>query len=650
MERLIAITRKQSLSALAVAALGVVFGDIGTSPLYTLKACFAVSGADASHANDVLGIASLLVWALVIVVCLKYVTFIMRIDHDGEGGILALLARAVPPQQDGAPVAFGFVTAVVVVGAAMLLGDGAITPAISVISAIEGLDVASPVVHPYLVPIAIVILVGLFAVQSRGTGSVGRFFGPAMVAWFVAIAVAGILGIVANPSILAALNPIHAITFMTSHGPGGFFVLGGIVLAVTGVEALYADMSHFGRRPIVLAWYGLVFPALVICYVGESARILVQPKLLDNPFYSLTPGWTLYPAIAIATVATVIASQALISGAFTLAEQAIALGLWPRMHVRHTSADVRGQVFVPAVNTALAVGCVALVIAFRSSDKLAAAFGLAVSCTMLATSFAYYIVVHRVLHWSPARTIPLLTAFVLVDGSFVIAGLPKFIDGGWVPFAVASVLSFASFVWLRGRRRVVDAITAGSTPIADVIASFGTERSPDSPVMVFLTPDEMRVPFIAKRSWIRDRAQEERVVLLRLQRGANPTVAEHERVRVVRVAPSLTQIVATFGYMESPRIAPVIDAARAQGLDLDRDTTSFFYADPKIEDANGGEGNFAQRVFVLMQRSARPLPDDLGIPAERRVELSVRVDYNAPEAAARPALVRVSETAAKSVE
>jgi len=624
-------TNRQSVP-LAVAALGIVFGDIGTSPLYTLKSCFDMSGADASRPADVLGIASLLVWTLVVVVCLKYVTFIMRIDHDGEGGILALLARALPPSAEGAPVRFGFVTVVVIVGAAMLLGDGAITPAISVISAIEGLDVASPVVHPFLVPIAALILAGLFALQSRGTGKVGILFGPAMIAWFLAIGIAGVVAIASHPAILSALDPRYAARFMTTHGAGGFFVLGGIVLAVTGVEALYADMSHFGRRPIVLAWYGVVFPSLVCCYVGEAARILERPALLANPFYALTPGPALYPAIAVATVATVIASQALISGAFTLAEQAIALGLWPRMRVLHTSLDVRGQVFVPAVNSALAVGCILLVIGFKSSDRLAAAFGLAVSCTMFATSIAYYVVVSRVLHWPAVRAVPLLVSFLLVDGAFVVAGLPKFADGGWVPFAIASVLSFCAIVWLRGRRSVVAAIRDESTPFIDAVNTFGTPLPPDAPAMVFLTPDENRIPFIANQRWIRDRAHEEHVVLLRFALGANPTVPDAERVRVDRAAPSLTRIVATFGYMEPPRIAPVVVAARAQGLDLDRPDTSFFYADPKVEDPGGGDGSFAQRVFVMMQRSARPLPDDLGIPAERRIELSVSVDYNARRA------------------
>ena len=611
------------LAPLALAALGVVFGDIGTSPLYTLATCFSLSGASAARAEDVLGIASLLVWVLVVVVCLKYVTFILPVDHDGEGGILALLARVSTSTRLGTPVASGALTVVVVVGAAMLLGDGAITPAISVISAIEGLDVATPVAHPYLVPIAVVILVALFALQPRGTERVGRLFGPVMVVWFATIAVAGIVAIAAHPAILAALDPRHAARFLVAHGPGGFFVLGGVVLAVTGVEALYADLSHFGRRPIVLAWYGLVFPALVLCYVGEAARVLEDPRLLANPFYALTPGAALLPAIAIATAATVIASQALVSGAFTLTEQAIALGLWPRLTVRHTSERQRGQVYVPAVNVALAVGCVALVLAFRSSDRLAAAFGLAVSCTMLATSIAYFAVVSRVLRWPLVRAVPLLSAFVLVDGSFVVAGLPKFLNGGWVPFAVSFALSLASLAWLRGRRAMNAAIAAQTMPVADVLDDFAIPRA-GAPLMVFLTNDENRVPFLADHRWIRARARQEHVVLLTLVRAQSPAVDDERRVRVEHLQPRLTRVVARFGYMEAPRIGPIVAACRAAGLELATATTSYFYADPKLAAGTGGTP-FLDGIYLALQRNARPLPDDLGIPAEQRIEIGVAV-------------------------
>jgi len=385
---------------LAIAALGVVFGDIGTSPLYTLKPCFNFSGARPVQA-DILGICSLLVWTLVVVVCIKYVGFIMRVDHEGEGGILALLALAAKPVRQGVLIAAGALTLVVVVGAAMLVGDGIITPAISVISAVEGIDVVSSTLQPWIVPISVIVIVVLFAVQARGTEAVGRLFGPAMVAWFVAIGVAGTIGVTARPQVLAALDPRNAIAFALRHGPAGFLVFGGIVLAVTGVEALYADLSHFGRMPIVRAWYCLVFPSLILAYLGEGALLIANPRNLDSPFYALAPGWGLIPMVVLATLATVIASQALISGAFTLIQQAIALGLSPQMEVRHTSRRIFGQVYLPAVAVALLIGCTILVVTFRSSDRLASAYGLAVSATMLATSIAYYAVITRVKRWRP---------------------------------------------------------------------------------------------------------------------------------------------------------------------------------------------------------------------------------------------------------
>jgi amino acid transporter len=385
--------------AIALAALGVVFGDIGTSPLYTLKTCFTTANVG-PEASNAIGIVSVLLWTLTVVVCVKYIGTIMRVDHEGEGGILALLALALP-RRNSVPAKTGWLTWVVTIGAAMLFGDGVVTPAISVISAVEGIGVATPAASNLIVPISVAILIGLFAFQARGTEKVGKIFGPVMVAWFVAIAVAGIVAIVRVPKILFALNPLEALGFVTHHGVFGFLVFGAVVLAVTGVEALYADMSHFGRAPIVSAWYVLVFPALICNYLGQGAIVIADPHALEisSPFYALAPGWTLYAMVFIATLATVIASQALISGAFTLAEQAINLYLWPRMTVVHTSRRHAGQVFVPAVNVALGIGCVALVLAFRSSDRLASAYGLAVSTTMLATSIAFYAVVTTRLRW-----------------------------------------------------------------------------------------------------------------------------------------------------------------------------------------------------------------------------------------------------------
>lgn len=617
--------RKGSTAYLAVAALGVVFGDIGTSPLYTFKACFDFSGAHPIR-GDILGICSLLVWALVVVVSVKYIGFIMRVDHDGEGGILALLALAAKPARSGALVAAGALTLIVVVGAAMLLGDGVITPAISVISAIEGVGVVSSSLHPWIVPLSVLVLILLFILQVRGTERIGRLFGPAMIAWFLAIGIAGGMAIVAHPAVLAALDPRHGISFCLRHGVGGFLVFGGIVLAVTGVEALYADLSHFGRIPIVRAWYAVVFPSLILAYLGEGAVVLADPRNLDNSFYALTPGPTLIPMVILATLATVIASQALISGAFTLVEQAIALGLSPRMEVVHTSRRVHGQVYVPAVAAMLAVGCILLAITFQSSDRLAAAFGLAVSCTMLATSIAYFAVITRVQHRSRFEAVPLVACFILVDGTFVAAGLPKFIDGGWLPLAISIVLSTIALTWLDGRRHFVAALAKEQESISEVLGSFQTPADKEPGTIIFLTHNPDGVPFLKQHHWIRRHVYDEGVILLHLARAAKPYLAAENRVTIERLAPKLIRVQARFGYMEPPRIAPIIRACKAQGLHIDGEDTAFFYADPKIEAAEDHPFPHWRRwLFAALQRNSRPLPDDLQIPAERRIELGVTV-------------------------
>jgi KUP system potassium uptake protein len=610
---------------LALAALGIVFGDIGTSPLYTLSTCFQFSGAAPTPAN-VLGICSLLVWVLILVVCVKYVAFILAADHDGEGGILALLALAGARRSRYAPIAAGALTTIVIAGAAMLLGDGMITPAISVISAIEGLNVVTPAAQPFIVPISVGILIALFAVQSRGTHAVGSLFGPVMLAWFAAIAVAGAFGIATDPAVLWSIDPRHALAFLTGHGPGGFLVLAGVVLAVTGVEALYADLSHFGRVPIARAWYAVVFPALLLCYLGQGARVIDDPKTLAQSFFALSPGWTLLPMIAIATAATIIASQALISGAFTLVEQAVALGLWPRTTIRHTSSVLRGQVFVPAVNRTLAVGCVALVIGFGSSEKLAAAFGLAVSCTMLATSIAYFVVIRRIWNWPAVAAVPLVGAFAIVDGAFILAGLPKIVNGGWFPFAVAAVFTIASTTWLEGRRRTAQALAEQETPLTEAFPYLMQHAVSDTPIMVLLSGDPEHVPFFARHRWLRDRAREERVVLLTLVPAQIPYVAEADRITTEVLAPALTRVIARFGYMELPDIAPIVAACVDHGIDLKRSDTSFFYADPKIERAEmNAFPTWRRELFIALRHIARPLSDDLHIEAERRIELGVTV-------------------------
>ena len=614
--------------ALVVAAMGVVFGDIGTSPLYTFKTCLQLAGAKVDL-PDVLGICSLLVWALILVVCVKYVGFIMRVNHDGEGGILALLALASAPQRIGGltnVIGVSGLTVIVVIGGSMLIGDGMITPAISVISAVEGLDVISSAFQPFVVPISLVVLGALFMLQSRGTQKVGGLFGPVMAVWFVAIALAGAVAVVQHPVVLRALDPLYALGFATRHGMGGFLVLGGVVLAVTGVEALYADLSHFGYRPIASAWFVLIFPALLLNYFGQGGVLIANPAMVENPFYALTPGWTLFPMVVLATAATVIASQALISGTFTLVEQAIALNLAPRVLVRHTSSRYKGQVYVPSVNRVLGLGCAILVVAFRSSDRLAAAYGLAVAFTMLCTSLAYFVVITRVQHWPRAVAIPLVSLFVVIDGSFVVASLPKFLDGGYIPIAISAVLTLMSLTWLEGRRCLAKELAQQQTPVEEVLAKLDPVEMTTG-TMVFLTPDPRGVPFVARHRWVRDRAHEEHIVLLNIARAATPYVSNDHRVNVERLNPRFTRVIAKFGYMEQPRIDPILKSCQLFGLRLDADDTSFFYADAKIVPAANGSGMPAWRreLFIALQRNARPLPDDLRIQAERRVELGVTV-------------------------
>ncbi len=612
--------------ALAVAALGVVFGDIGTSPLYTLKTCFTTAKVEPTL-ESVLGIISLLLWALVVVVCIKYVGTLMRVDHEGEGGILALLALASPARGFGMPLKVEGLTLVVIAGAAMLFGDGMITPAISVISAVEGIGVSTAAAQKFIVPISVAILVALFLIQSRGTERVGKLFGPVMVVWFIVIGAAGVIAILRAPQVLWAIDPRHALHFVTHHGVFGFLVFGAIVLAITGVEALYADMSHFGRLPIALAWFALVFPALILNYLGQGAMLLASPAAFDNPFFSLTPGPWIIPMVILATVATVIASQALISGAFTLTEQAVNLGLWPRLRVIHTSSHHKGQVYVPLVNAVLAIACVALVLTFQSSDHLAAAYGLAVSATMLATTIAFYHVVTRVLKWNRLVVFPLVALFLVVDSTFVLSALPKLAEGAWLPLAISAVFLFTSWTWLEGRRCVAKSLIELQMPLDQYLREAQPSREMPKGTMVFLTGNPHGVPFIGGRHrWIRARADEERIVLLTLARVSRPYVPEAERVHIECVNERLHIVKANFGYMEGPVIASITHACGAQGLNIEADDTSFFYADPKIIAAREAPLPGWQRAyFTFLARNARPLPDDLEIRAERRVELGIEV-------------------------
>ncbi len=618
--------RRPIPTGLALAALGIVFGDIGTSPLYTIKTCFTTADATPT-AENAIGIASILIWALIFVVCVKYVGVLMRIDHDGEGGILALLARAEPPLIFGVPMRPDWIVWVAVIGGAMIIGDGMITPAISVISAVEGLRVATPDAQPLIVPIASGILLALFAIQWRGTQSVGVIFGPIMALWFVVIAVAGSIAIVAHPAILAAVNPLHAVRFVAHHGMFGFLIFGAIILGMTGAEALYADMSHFGRIPITLAWYGFVFPALVLNYVGQGALIAADPSALDSPFYALTPGWTLMPMVALATAATIIASQSLISGAFTLTEQAIALNLWPSMTVRHTSKDQRGQVYVPFVNAMLAIVCILLVVTFRSSDRLASMYGLAVSVTMLATDVVFYVVATRTLRWKPVWALALAGSFALLDASFVLAGLHKFIDGAWLPLAIAAVISLTAVTWLMGRRLVARELLEQREPVEQFAAEHGALASAPKGAVVLLSGDPTGVPFVNSHRWLERLVSDEIVILLTVKRVARPYLPEAQRVTIDEISERFVRIRADFGYMEMRRLTPILNACGAAKLDIDKDTTSFVFANPVIVGKrHGGWPRWQRQFFELLQHNSRTLAAELEIKANRQIALGVEVE------------------------
>ncbi len=601
----------------------MVFGDIGTSPLYTLQTCFTTIDAKPTLDNA-LGIVSLLVWTLVLVVCVKYVTVLMRIDHDGEGGILALLARAEPPKILGVPMRADWLVWVVVIGGAMIIGDGMITPAISVISAVEGMSVATTAAQPLVVPLSAGILIALFAIQFRGTQKVGALFGPIMVAWFAAIALTGAIAIVQHPTILAALNPLYALTFITHHGVNGFLIFGAIILGMTGAEALYADMSHFGRIPITIAWYGFVLPALVLNYIGQAGLVAATPAALANPFYALTPGWELLPMVALATAATVIASEALISGAFTLTEQAVALNLFPRVQIRHTSQDQRGQVYVPLVNAVLAIVCVLLVVTFRSSARLASMFGLAVSATMLATDIVFFVVATRALRLPLAAVIPFTAFFAALDATFFLAGLPKFLDGAWVPLVVAGVISLVAVTWLTGRRAVARALQASQEPVETFLRSHGSLPHEPTGSIVLLTGDPTGVPFVDQHRWLEPLLANEQLILLTVVLVPRPYIPNDGRVSIDRVSNRFVRVSARFGYMENPRLKPILEACESDRLEIDRASTSFVSANPVVvRSETGGLPPWQRALFRWLQRNARTLAAELEIPANRRVELGV---------------------------
>jgi KUP system potassium uptake protein len=618
--------------ALTLGALGVVFGDIGTSPLYTLQASLVTAGGQHVRAEDIFGILSLMVWALVLVVTIKYLFFILRADHHGEGGIFALLAL-VPERFRTNAAHHGRVTGIAllgVIGAALLYGDGVITPAISVLSAVEGLTVANAAFKPWVVPLTCIILLGLFAIQRRGTGNVGRLFGPIMVVWFSTLAVLGIWHISEHPSVLQSILPTHAIGFFVRHGWHGFLILGSVVLVVTGGEALYADLGHFGRQPIRRAWLWLVFPSLVLGYLGQGALVLSHPDAANNPFFAQVPaGVATIGLVLLSSAATVIASQALISGAFSLTRQAMVLGYFPNVTVHHTSEQTEGQIYIPEVNALLAVGCLLLVLTFRESVKLAAAYGIAVTGTMAITSVLFYFVTRYVWKWPTWKAVALLIFFLSFDIPFLCANVFKFFQGGYVPVLIGASLIAAMLIWNRGRTFLEEQY-ATKFPTFELVREQIREclahRVPGTAVFIAPSPDH--IPPILVHFVERCRSLHEAVILLTVRTEVVPKVRPSERYEVSDLGDGFWRIVLHFGYMEHPHVVDALaEAVKTEGLPIDLQEITYYVGHETLRTVKSSSmGRIAEKIFGYLQRNAVEVESTFGLPPRQVVEIGTQID------------------------
>jgi KUP system potassium uptake protein len=625
------LARPPSSWALALGALGVVYGDIGTSPLYAVRECFAGGEGIAPSPENVLGILSLFTWSLTLVVSIKYLLLVMDADNEGEGGILALLALVARPTGQAEPSrARRALVLAGLFGAALLYGDAVITPAISVLGAVEGLEVATPLLKHWLVPIAIVILVALFVLQKRGTGGVAAIFGPAMVIWFLCITAMGLPWIVRGPGVLKALNPAYALGFLVHHGTRGFLLLGAVVLCITGAEAVYADMGHFGKRPIRVAWFAVAFPALLVNYFGQGAVLLMRgAEAVKNPFYALAPGFMIYPLVAIATVAAIVASQALISGAFSMTHQAVQLGYCPRLKVVHTSGHHEGQIYVPEVNAWLMLACLALVLAFRGSSALAAAYGIAVTGTMTVTSVLFFSVMRP--RWGLLRAGVVVSLFVVVDVSFFAANFVKIESGGWLPLAVGTGLFIVFSTWKRGRRALGEHLRAAALPLEPFIKDLEAHskqlvRVPGNAVFMTSNPDS--VPPALLHHFKHAKSLHQRVLLLSIITEHVPILRRRDRVACRDLGQGILHVVAHFGFMQSPRVPDVLrQVRRLTGLELELHDTSFFLGRETLL-ATGRSGMWRWRValFAFLSRNAHTATEFFGLPPGRVVELGMQIE------------------------
>jgi KUP system potassium uptake protein len=618
---------RTALRRLMLGALGIVYGDIGTSPLYTVKQCFNALGGATPVA--IYGVLSLITWALMVVVTLKYVCVIMRADNRGEGGILALTALALRSAAAGTRMHW-WILAAGLLGAALFYGDGVITPAISVLSAIEGLNVATPLFEPYVIPLTLAILLGLFLVQSHGTARVGGFFGPVMIVWFLIIGLLGAAEIWQKPDILLALNPYYGVRLLALEPGRGAALLGAVVLAVTGVEALYADMGHFGKRSIRYAWLGFVFPALLLNYFGQGALLLHNPELRDNPFYHLVPDWGLLPMVVLASAATVIASQAVISGAFSMTRQAVLLGYMPRFEVRHTSEQQIGQIYVPKINLFLLVAVAALVIGFRTSDNLGTAYGIAVTGTMSLTTLLALIHAIGIARWNRVVAVLVFGLFLCVDLAFFGSNLLKIEEGGWFPLAIATLIFVTMMTWLRGREALLAKRWGEALPLETFLATLRPDRPLRVPgTAVFMVSNDRIVPTPLLHNIKHNKVLHERVVLMKIETEDIPHVADEQRVEVKHLDHNFHTVTVHYGFMDEPNVPRAMAQMRLMNFRINLLETSFFVGREKVVIANGGAHGlwgWRKRLFIFLQRTMLSATEYFRIPSNRVVEVGGQIE------------------------
>lgn len=613
----------KALPALAIGAIGVVFGDIGTSPLYALKEIFNGHHPIPLTPENILGLLSMVFWAIMVLVSIKYVAIIMRADNRGEGGSLALLAL-ITSRQNPAWLSW-FLTVLGIFAAALFYGDSMITPAISVLSAVEGLEIIAPTLKDFVIPVTVIVLTGLFMIQKRGTGLVGMFFGPVMIVWFTVLACLGINQIFKHPEVLVALNPYYALQFIYEYPKLAFFALSAVVLAVTGGEALYTDMGHFGRSPIRLAWFGFVMPALVLNYFGQGALLLHNPQAIRNPFYMLAPEWALIPMIALSTVATVIASQAVISGAFSVARQAVQMGLLPRMGIIHTSGKEEGQIYVPFTNWTLYIAVVALVIGFKSSSNLAAAYGIAVTGTMLIDTILIAFVMRLLWRWHWIFVFLVAGSLLVIDVAFFAANAIKIPDGGWFPLVVGVVSFTVLTTWRRGRKLVNEEIASGSMPIESFI-EFTNDVHRVSGTAVFMTSSPDGVPSALLHNLKHNQILHERVVLMTIKTADKPFVKVSKQVETQDLGKNFSRVIVTYGFMQNPDVPLALKLCEAHGMTFDMMSTTFYLArETVVRTTKSSFTPWRAHVFRLMSKNATSATDFFKLPANRVVELGTQI-------------------------